>query len=138
MSDKRVSDLGKSVAEDSMSTIALQQACEWHDALMDAEFRGRKDKESAARFRLSKKIGVPESYLFRLSYKRRDMRDIAGEAYRRLKHAYEGLCERNEHAADAFREKRLQLKATRNAAFDQEPPAQGVGSAETVSRTDER
>jgi len=99
MSGKRFSETGKRVGEDGMSTIALKEACEWHDALMDAEFKGRKDNESAARFRLSKKIGVPESYLYRLTYKRRDMRDVAGEAYRRLRQGYEAICTRVETAA---------------------------------------
>jgi len=101
-----------------MTTTALQEAIGWHDSLMDAEYKGRKDNESAARFRLSKKIGVPESYLFRLTYKRRDMRDVAGEVYRRLKlahDAYENLCARVEASADAMRDRRLNLKEQENA-----------------------
>lgn len=81
-------------------TIALREALEWHDALMDREFKGRKDKESAARFRLSKKTGVPESYLFRLAHKRREMRDVAGEVYRRL-------CVAIETKADAMESRRV-------------------------------
>lgn len=81
-------------------TLALREAIEWHDALMDLEFKGRKDKESAARFRLSKKIGVPESYLFRLAHKRREMRDVAGEVYRRL-------CIAIETKADALAARRV-------------------------------
>jgi hypothetical protein len=131
MSGKRVSENGKNVSEDSMSTIALERAVRWHDELMDAEFKGRKDKESATRFRLSKKIGVPESYLFRLAHKRREMRDVAGEVYRRLEEAhktYVGLCERNEQAADAMRAERLALKAKRHAT-DHEPASAGVGAS---------
>ena len=85
-----------------MSTIALKEAIQWHDALMDAEFKGRKDNESAARFRLSKKIGVPESYLYRLNYKRREMRDVPGEVYRRLMLAYEAICTHVEKKAEAI------------------------------------
>ena len=81
-------------------TVALREALQWHDALMDLEFKGRKDKESAARFRLSKKTGVPESYLFRLAHKRRDMRDVAGEVYRRL-------CVAIEDKADALEARRV-------------------------------
>lgn len=81
-------------------TIALREAFKMHDALMDLEFKGRKDKESAARFRLSKKTGVPESYLFRLAHKRREMRDVAGEVYRRL-------CVAIEDKADALEARRL-------------------------------
>lgn len=94
-----------------MSTIALKEACEWHDALMDAEFKGRKDNESAARFRLSKKIGVPESYLYRLTYKRRDMRDVAGEVYRRLRQGYEAICTQVENAAIAFEREAQEIEA---------------------------
>ena len=111
-----------------MSTVALKEALEWHDALMEAEFKGRKDKESAARFRLSKKIGVPESYLFRLTHKRRDMRDVAGEVYRRLWQGYVSLCERNEARAGAYRAERLELKA-RQDAVDESPAPAGVGMA---------
>ena len=101
MSGKSVSEFGKKISEEDMNqTVALREALEWHDALMDLEFAGRKDKESAARFRLSKKIGVPESYLFRLAHKRRDMRDVAGEVYRRLCVAIEGK-------ADALEARRL-------------------------------
>lgn len=110
-----------------MSTVAFNEACEWHDALMDAEFKGRKDNESAARYRLSKKIGVPESYLFRLTYKRQGQRDVAGEVYRRLKQGYDDLCKRHEEAAAASRAERLQIRASRNAV-DQGSLREGEGS----------
>lgn len=95
-----------------MSSIALKQAVHWHDALMDAEHKGRKDNESAARFRLSKKIGVPESYLYRLAYKRRDMRDVAGEVYRRLQEGYAAICLRIETSADAMNAERQLIEET--------------------------
>lgn len=120
-----------------MSTIALQQAIEWHDALMDAEFKGRKDKESAARFRLSKKIGVPESYLFRLTHKRRDMRDVAGEVYRRLQQGYGSLCERVEAQADAYRAERLSLRNDRHEA-DESPASAGMGTTAPVAGAKEK
>lgn len=101
MSGKSVSENGKRVSEvDMCQTVALREALEWHDALMDLEFKGRKDKESAARFRLSKETGVPESYLFRLTHKRNEMRDVAGEVYRRL-------CVAIETKADALEARRV-------------------------------
>lgn len=114
-----------------MSTVALQEALHFHDVLMDAEFKGRKDNESAARFRLSKKIGVPESYLYRLTYKRREMRDVAGEVYRRLREGYVALCEKHEAAADAYRAERLKIEAERNASNKGLPDGgMGMGASE--------
>jgi hypothetical protein len=78
---------------------------------MDAEFKGRKDNESAARFRLSKKIGVPESYLYRLTYKRSGMRDVAGEVYRRLQEGYEAICLKIETSAEAMASERREYEA---------------------------
>lgn len=111
-----------------MSTVALEEAFKFHDALMDAEFRGRKDNEGAARYRLSKKTGIKESYLFRLTYKRREMRDVAGEAYRRLRHWYEATCERVESAADAIDRRAAEIEEG-NAAVEK------LGEAGQSNRT---
>lgn len=124
MSGKSDSRNGKKVSEDTMSTVALQRACEWHDDLMDAEFQGRKDKESAARFRLSKKTGVPESYLFRLAHKRKTMRDLSAEVYRLLDAAhakYIRVCEATEAAADRMEVRRLERNG--NAVVQSRPTA---------------
>ena len=67
-----------------MSAAALNEAAGWADKLMDAEWKGRKDKENVVRYRLSKSIGVSESYLFRLQYKRDEMNDVKGSVYRAL------------------------------------------------------
>jgi hypothetical protein len=99
-----------------MSTTALGQAIGWAEALHDAEFRGRKDTDGAARQRLAEKLGVKENYLFRLQYRAQEMKDVAGEVYRRLQIAYENLCEANEKAADAYRAERLSLRAKRHEA----------------------
>lgn len=88
---------------------ALADAKRWADALLDREFRGRGDKEKSVRHRLAKKIGIPESYLFRLQYKTREMRNVAGSVYRALMLAYHNACERNEAAADRYRAERLAL-----------------------------
>lgn len=94
-----------------MTSIALNEAKTWHDELMNAEFRGRGDREKSARGRLSDKTGIPESYLFRLAYKTAEMKDIAGSAYRSLMIAYDEMCERNEAAADRSAAARASLKA---------------------------
>lgn len=115
MYGKRVSENGKRISEDSMSTTALTEAKQWADALMEAEWRGRKDRDGPVRYRLSKKTGVPESYLYRLQYKTAEMKDVAGSVYRSLMLAYEDMCERNEKAADAMREQRQTLRITNEA-----------------------
>jgi hypothetical protein len=116
MYGKSVSADGKRVSEGKMSTIALSEAKDWHDRLMDAEFKGRGDREKAVRGRLSKRTGIPESYLFRLQYKVREMTDVAGSAYRALMLAHDELCARNEEAADAMRAERKKLEAERHEA----------------------
>ena len=119
---------GKNVSEDEMTSVALIEAKGWADELMDREFKGRGDREKSARYRLSKRTGVPESYLFRLQYKTREMKDVAGEVYRRLRLAYDQACLANEEAADRYRAERLAMDGT-NEATDEKPHASGVGMA---------
>ena len=117
-----------------MSTVALQKAAEWNEALMNAEFRGRGDKEYLARYRLSQKTGIKENYLFRLKYKLDDMKDVAGEVYRRLKLAHDELCARNEAKADAMRAERMRLRNEDEA--DQEHHQTGGRMVATQARTE--
>lgn len=79
-----------------MSSIALKEAASWADELMDAEWQGRRDRENVVRYRLAKKIGVKETYLFRLRYKLGEMNDVRGSVYRALMIAREayGLVEK--------------------------------------------
>lgn len=91
MSDKRVSGSGNFISENEMSVTALNEAAQWADELMDAEWKGRHDREKTVRHRLSRNIGVSESYLFRLKYKLAEMSDVRGSVYRALmlaRHAY--------------------------------------------------
>jgi hypothetical protein len=125
MYGKRISEGGKSVSEGDMSTIALDEAKEWHDDLMDVMYKGRGDKEKAVRGRLSDATGIPESYLFRLQYKFREMTDVAGSAYRALMLLHDELCTRNEAAAQRMRAERLELRNAHEA--NQEPAEQAVG-----------
>ncbi|SMF65654.1 hypothetical protein SAMN02982989_3388 [Xaviernesmea oryzae] len=133
MYGKRFSENGKNVSEDDMSSIALNEAKSWADELMDREFRGRGDREKSVRGRLADRIGVSESYLFRLQYKTREMKDVAGEVYRRLKLAYEEACQKNEAAADRYRNERLGMRGHHEATYEKRAPAAlGMASAETV------
>src|ERR1044072_1681332 len=104
MSDKRVSEFGKrKKSEDAMSATALSEARDWADTLMDREFKGRGDKEYLARYRLSTRTGVSESYLYRLKYKTAEMRDVAGSVYRALKIEIDKISQANEDAADRYK-----------------------------------
>src|SRR5690606_4228639 len=103
---KRVSDFGKRISEDEMSSVALNEAKTWAEVLLDAECHGRKDREGPIRYRLARKIGVPESYLYRLQYKTNETNDVRGSVYRALMLAYlayEKACENNEEAAASYR-----------------------------------
>lgn len=107
-----------------MSTQALSDAKTWLDTLHDAEFRGRKDTDGAARYRLATKLGLKESYLFRLQYRAAEMKDVAGEVYRRLKQAHDDMCARNEEAADRYAAERQALRIS-NATTDHRPASSG-------------
>lgn len=131
MFGKRVSETGKKLSEGHMTSMALIEAKSWADELMNTEFRGRGDKEKSARYRLSKRTGVPESYLFRLQYKTGEMKDVAGSVYRALMIAYENACKANEEAADRYRSERQRIT---HETTDQKPASAGVGMA--ASETD--
>lgn len=128
MEDKSISEFGKKVsgfAEGDMSSVALIEAKDWAEKLLDAEFKGRGDKDYLARFRLSEALGIKESYLFRLQYKTEEMKDVAGSVYRALKLAYDDMCARNNAAADRMKVERMELR-NRNE-IDPKPAAQGLG-----------
>lgn len=115
MYDKGISEHGKSVSEGDMSNAALMEAKTWHDRLMDAEFKGRGDREKSVRGRIAARTGIPESYLFRIQYKFSEMKDVAGSAYRALMLAHDELVARNNAAADAYRAERLELRKSHEA-----------------------
>lgn len=123
-----------------MSSIALMEAKQWADDLLDAECQGRKDKEKRIRFSLARKLGIPESYLFRLQYKTNTMNDVRGSVYRALMiahQAYQQACEANEAAAEADKAERLKLKAARHAA-DLERASARLGTVAAQDRAAER
>ena len=86
---------------------ALSAAQHFAEELQRFEFRGMGDTRDAARLRVSRRTGVPESYLKRLRYKLAEMRDVSGDVLWRLQRAYEAECEKHEAAARAMRAERL-------------------------------
>lgn len=130
MNGNSVSKFGKRMSGVVMSTAALCEAKRWADDLMDMEFKGRGDREKTARGRLAKKVGLPESYLYRLQYKTREMKDVAGSVYRALMLAYDAACEGNEEAANRYKAARMRLRNP-NEETEQEPveASQGVGAS---------
>ncbi len=136
MYGKRLSENGKNVSEDEMSSIALNEAKGWHDELMNREFKGRGDREKSVRGRLSDRTGIPESYLYRLQYKFAEMRDVAGSAYRALKIEYDALCEKHETAADRYRNERLGTRG-QNETADEKRASARVGVAAPEMGRDE-
>ena len=126
MYGKSLSENGKRVSEVEMNSIALNEAKGWADALMDSEYRGRGDREKSVRGRVSKRTGIPESYLFRLQYKTREMKDVAGSAYRALMLSYNELCRLNEEAADRHHAERMRIRGNHETA-DEKPAQAGLG-----------
>lgn len=130
MCGKWFSKTGKNVSEDDMNSVALTEAKNWADELMNLEFKGRGDREKSARFRLAKRSGVPESYLYRLQYKTREMKDVAGEVYRRLKIAYDAACLANEEAADRLKAERTRVREEHEEAHKKlVASSKGMGTA---------
>lgn len=113
-----------------MSTVALSEAKGFLDALHDAEYRGRKDTDGAARYRLAGRLGVKENYLFRLQYRADEMKDVAGEVYRRLKNAYDELCEQIDASADRMEAERREIEALDGTDESPPPVVAGVARAE--------
>lgn len=135
MKDKSVGKFAKSSDESEMTT-ALIKGREYYDALMDVEYRGRKDRNGSARSRLADDMGVNETKLLRLEYKIEEMRDIGGELYRRLQIWYQAICEGNEVAAAEMRAERLKLKAERHAGY-RKPVQTGDGNGPALDRAGE-
>lgn len=130
MTGKSIGKFAKSNSESEMSTTALIEGRDYYDKLIDAEYRGRKDRNGSARGRLADFMAVNENKLLRLEYKFEEMRDIGGEFYRRLKLSYQAICEGNEQAAEAMKAERLKLKAERNAVHQRRAQARdGSGPA---------
>jgi len=103
-----ISDFAKSVSPDNV----VETATFWSEELQKAFFRGLGDTREAARHRLSREIGVPESYLMRLRYKARDLSDIPGSILIRLAVGYDRICLSTENKAAALRAERAELESS--------------------------
>ena len=117
------SGFGKKISEEAMTSVALKQATGWLKVLMDSEFRGRGDRDYMIRARLADDTGIPESYLYRLQHKTREMKDIAGEYYRRLMVHHDRWVEMNNQAADRYKAKRQELS---NETTSKKPASAGM------------
>lgn len=124
------SDKGRRV---SIMSTAVQQSAEYLVALARLYHRGHGDTWSAARDRAAKAAGVEPSYAKRIWDRWRTMRDVSGEAYIKLRKAYEELCERNDAAARAYRAERMRLQAERHE-IDKEPTSSGLGAPASRDR----
>jgi len=87
--------------------------------------RGHGDTLGAARDRAARVAGIDRSYAKRIWDRWQTMNDVSGEAYRRLRTAYEQACERHEAAAAEYRHQRLILEASH--AVTESPDFGGVG-----------
>jgi hypothetical protein len=121
-----------------MSTQALSDAKNWLEVLHDAEFRGRKDTDGAARYRLARRLGVKENYLFRLQYRAAEMKDVAGEVYRRLGIAYSEMCKRVENAADAMERECREIEGLDATFKGSAPGGAGMDRAPTSAEREMR
>lgn len=124
------SDKGRRV---SIMSTAVQQSAEYLVALARLYHRGHGDTWSAARDRAAKAAGVEPSYAKRIWDRWRTMRDVSGEAYIKLRRAYEERCERNDAAARAYRAERMRLQAERYE-IDKEPTSSGLGAPASRDR----
>lgn len=126
MGEQRVSAGGKKLS-------VVEKARGWAEALQQAEFRGLGDTREAARYRVSRKTGVPESYLKRLRYRWEEMTDIAASQYVALQEAYAELCEAIEAKADEYERQRLQIR-NQTDAVDASPVADAAGEGGACRR----
>ncbi len=88
MREISVSEFTKTLSADRI----VEDAVEMSEELQKAFFRGIGDTREAARARCSRATGIPESYLVRLRYKRRDLTDISGAILIKLAAAYSEIC----------------------------------------------
>lgn len=103
-----VSEFAKSISPNDV----VEKATLWSEEMQKAYFRGLGDTREAARGRLARDIGVPESYLKRLRYKVRDLSDIPGSILIRLAIGYDRICQPIEDKAAAMKAERAELKAS--------------------------
>lgn len=101
-----VSEFAKIVSPENV----VEKATFWSEEMQKAYFRGLGDTREAARGRLARDIGVPDSYLKRLRYKVEQLSDIPGSILIRLAIGYERICMPIEAKAAAMRAERTELR----------------------------
>lgn len=106
MSAHSISEFANSVVPDRI----VDQAAQWSEEMQKAYFKGLGDTREAARYRLARDIGVPESYMKRLRYKRGELTDIPGSILAKLAIAYDRICLQTEQKADEIRIQRESLR----------------------------
>jgi len=100
MSEEKVSESGKTVAGGEPVNMTVEHAQLWAEGLQESEFRGLGDTREAARYRASRRSGVPETWFKRLRYRAHELSDVPASIYLKLKASYDECCERVEAAAD--------------------------------------
>lgn len=123
VSDKERVETDKRNGGGVMST-ALGEASFYLNELTKMHHRGRGDTLTAARDRAAKGAGVPRTYAKRIWDRLDSMKDVSGEAYLKLRIAYEASCERHEAKAAEYRAERREL---RNAVATR-PGGQGMAA----------
>lgn len=130
MSDARRVARDTKHGEEVMST-AVTEASFYLNELTRIHHRGRGDTLSAARDRAARFAGVERTYAKRIWDRWQSMTDVSGEAYRKLRLAYERACEKHEAAAAAYRAERLKIEAEHNANNSGLPDGRvGMGAPE--------
>jgi len=104
-----VPEIGKSLF---VPGNTVEDAVRWAEELQQHEYRGLGDTREAARYRVSKKTGIPESYLKRLRYKAEELLDVPASIYLRLAFAYERACLATERKTQEIRDLRHSLRTT--------------------------
>ncbi len=125
MSDRERVESDKKHGGDVMNT-ALHEANFYLNELVRMHHRGRGDTLGAARDRAAREAGVPRSYAKRIWDRLDTMKDVSGEAYRKLRIAYEASCERHEAKAAEYRAERM---GVRNAVATR-PVGQGLAASD--------
>lgn len=110
---------------DTNGMTTPQRAEFWLAGLAFEKHGGRHDTWTAARDKAARDAKVPLTLAKRIWQRWQDMNDVGGDALLKLMLAYEAMCERNEEAAAAYRQKRLSLR--NQHAVDRKRPGEGVG-----------
>lgn len=132
--------------QDTQGMSDPERTAYWLERLARHEYRGRGDTITAARDRAAQKYGAPISKTKRVWDRWQTMKSVAGEvmiplmlAYEAVFGRYEGLCERIEAQADAFKRERIRINGGMNADREIRHPARvGMDPAEDCDPSSRR